>query len=89
MAWMQFHYSQLHHSARVQFYQLLLLQELLAPGGLDKPFSALYGVLLGVNSPKVDRLWEIWKINIPSLNKEDWEDCLERGLKLVISSRDK
>lgn len=35
------------------------------------------------------KLWEYWKGDIPSLDKEDWKDCLEQGPKLVIASRDK
>lgn len=29
------------------------------------------------------------KDDISSLEKEDWEDCLEQGPKLVVSSKDK
>lgn len=64
-------------------------EELLAPGDLTKPLSALYGALLGTNSPKLEKLWESWHRDIPSLDREGWEDCLEYGPKLVISSKDK
>lgn len=54
-----------------------------------KTFSALYGTLLITDFPKIDRLWDQWQMDIPSLDREDWEDCLEHCPKLVISSRDK
>lgn len=37
----------------------------------DKPLSALFGTLLIGYSPKTDRLWEIRKEDIPSLDRED------------------
>lgn len=40
-------------------------------------------------SSKIEKLWDSWKQDIPSLDREDWEDCLEQCPKLVISSRDK
>lgn len=69
--------------------RLTLLRKLLAPGGLAKPPSTLYGALLGTDSPKLEKLWKTWHSDIPSLDREGWEDCLEYGPKLVISSKDK
>lgn len=37
----------------------------------------------------MDRLWEVWKLDTPTLEKEDWVDCLKRGPKLVVSTGDK
>lgn len=92
--WMRFRYLQLRHAARAQFSRLPLLQadlieELLAPGDLTKPLSTLCGALLGTDSPKLERLWDTWHRDITLLNREGWEDCLEYGPKLVISSNDK
>lgn len=63
-------------------------EELLSQKNLAKPLSALYGSLLVTDSPKVEKLRYSWKRDIPSLNREDWEDCLGQCPKLV-SSRDK
>lgn len=92
--WMRFWYLQLKHAARAQFPQKPVLQadpikELLTPGDLTKPLSTLYVVLLGKDSPKIERLWEMWHRDIPALDKEGWEDCLDYGPKLVIASKDK
>lgn len=65
------------------------IPELLFPGKLDKPLSTLYAALLGTGSPKMDGLWDVWHGDIPSLDKEDWEYCLDQDPRLVISSRDK
>lgn len=65
------------------------IEELLAQESLTKPLSSLYLSLLSLESPKMERLWEAWKADIPSLEREDWEDCFEDSSKLVISSRDK
>lgn len=37
----------------------------------------------------MDMLWEKWQADIPSLDRETWEECFEDNSKLVISSRDK
>lgn len=37
----------------------------------------------------MDKLWDMWKIDIPASDRENWADCLEQGPKLVISSGDK
>lgn len=92
--WMGFRYLQLGHAARAQFPQTPLLQtdpieDLLSPGDLSKPLSSLYNALLGRDSPKINELWEKWRADIPSLDREGWEDCLEYGPKLVIASKDK
>lgn len=94
LGWIFFLYIQLRHPARAQFPTQPLLQldpfeELLSQEDLEKPFSALYGALLIIDAPKIERLWDLWKQDIPSLDKEDWEDCLNQCPKLVISSRDK
>lgn len=84
---------QLRYVARAQFPTQPLLQldhveELLSLDALDKPLSALYRTLPITDSPKIERLWDLWKEDIPSLDREDCEDCLEQCPKLV-SSRDK
>lgn len=91
--WMGFHFFQLQHAFRAQFPQPPSLQanpirELLTPEDLEKPFSTLYTALLMVDSPKVEKLFEYWQKDIPSLDGEDWGDCLEQVPKLVISSKD-
>lgn len=65
------------------------IEELLVQKSLSKPLSTLYLALLKVDSPKMEALWEKWRVDIPSLDRETWEDCLENRSKLVISSRDK
>lgn len=92
--WMYFRYAQLRHAARAQLptpplLQLDPVEDLLFCSELEKPLSALYGTLLTTDSPKMDRLWKVWKMDIPALDKEDWVDCLEQGPKLVISAGDK
>lgn len=37
----------------------------------------------------MEGLWKVWQSDLPSLDREDWDDCLEQGPRLVISSRDK
>lgn len=56
---------------------------------LQKPLSVLNGTLPRTDSPKIEQLWERWKADIPSLEREDWEDSLEQCPKLVILSRDR
>lgn len=92
--WMFFRYAQLCHAARAQFpvpphLQLDPLEDLLSSSDLEKPLSALYNTLLPREIPKMDRLWNAWKSDIPTLDREDWEACLEHGPKLVISAGDK
>lgn len=72
--WMFFRYSQLRHAARAQFPEPPLLQldpieDLLSRSGLEKPLSALYGTLLTTESPKMDKRWDRWKLDIPTLDK--------------------
>lgn len=93
LGWMLFHYFQLRHAAGAQFprsptLKADLIEELLAPVDLDKPLSTLYGALLCTDIPRMGKLWEYWRGDIPSLDREDWEDSLEQDPKLVISSRD-
>lgn len=92
--WMYFCYAQLRHAARAQFPEPPLLQldpveDLLSCSGLEKPLSALYGTLLTIDYPKMDKLLDMWKLDISTLDREDWLDGLEHGPKLVISSGDK
>lgn len=91
---MYFRYIQLRHAARAQFpskplLQLDLVEMVLSQDGLRKPLSALYGTLLKTDSPKVEKLWALWKADIPTLDREHWDDALEQNSKLVISSKDK
>lgn len=65
------------------------IEEMLSLGDLDKPLSSLYGALLCTHLPRMGKLWDYLRGDIPSLNREDWEASLEQGPKLVISSRDK
>lgn len=70
---MVFQYFQLRHAVRAQFSVIPSLAmepigELLAQYHLFKPLSALYFDLLGVDSPKMDRLWERWKADIQYLD---------------------
>lgn len=37
----------------------------------------------------MDKLWDRWKVDIPTLDKEDWDECLGQGPRLVIASGDK
>lgn len=62
-----------------------LIDELLAQGSLSKPLSAFYLALLSVDSPKMERLWGLWKADLPDLDRED---CLEDSTKLLIFSQD-
>lgn len=69
---MFFQYFQLHHAARSQIPQMPVLQTdsvkaLPTHSVLCKPLSALYAALLCINSPKVERLWDLWKADIPAL----------------------
>lgn len=71
---MFFRYIQLHHAARAQFLTQPLLQmdpfeELLSQDAFDKPLSALYRTLLITDFPKLDRLWDLWKKDIRSLDR--------------------
>lgn len=34
-------------------------------------------------------LWDKWRADIPSLDRETWEECFNNSSQLVISSRDK
>lgn len=89
--WMYFRYLQKQHAVRSQFPDLSMfatdkIEGLLAQESLTKPSSALYVTLLRVKSPKMDRLWEQWQADIPTLDREA---CFEDSSKLVIASRDK
>lgn len=64
------------------------IEERLAQESQTKPCSSLYLALLSLDSPKMERLWEAWKVDIFSLDREDWEDCFKNVSKLVISSRE-
>lgn len=92
--WMYFRYIQLDHVAKVQFPNPPVLQfdpveDLLSCSDLKKALSALYGTLLNTDSPKMDRLWRLWKRDIPTLEREDWDKCLESGPRLVVAAGDK
>lgn len=92
--WMHFQCWQLRHAARAQFVGQIAvtmdpIEELLAQESLSKPLSSLYFSLLSLESPKLERLWEAWNNDIPTLEREDWNKCFEDSLGLVISSRDK
>lgn len=74
--WMFFRYAQLCHTVRAQFPTQPLLQldpimELLSQEDIEKPLSALYGTLLCTDSPKIESLWDLWKQDIPSFDRED------------------
>lgn len=91
---MYFRYHQLRHAARAQFPGPIVLsmdpiEELLAQESLSKPLSSLYMSLLSLDSPRLESLWEAWRTDIPTLEREDWNDCFEDGFGLVISSRNK
>lgn len=93
-AWMMFHYHQLRHAFRAQFptppaLRADVVEELLAQESLHKPLSALYLTLLRTDSPKMEALWDKWRTDIPTLDKETWEEWFENSSQLVISSRDK
>lgn len=63
------------------------IEKLLAQELLSKPLSALYLVLLSVD-PKMERLWDLWKADLPKpwLGGLSWR---YQGTKLLISSREK
>lgn len=91
---MIFRYYQLRHAARAQFPLSISLKAdpievILAQETLKKTLSTLYLALLGVDSPKMNALWEKCQTDIPSLDREAWEECFEAGSRLVVSSRDK
>lgn len=64
------------------------IEELLAQESLSKPLSAVYFDLLSAVFPRMTRLWDKWKTEIPDLFRKDLEDCLNDSGKLFISSRD-
>lgn len=91
---MAFQYLQLRHAFRAQFPQPPGLQAdqiegLLTLIDLEKTLFTLYGALLTADSPKLEKLFEYWQKDIPSLDREDWEDCLKQGPKPLISYKDK
>lgn len=91
---MIFRYYQLRHAARAQFTNPIHLkpdpiEETLAQEILKKTLSTLYLALLETDSPKMHSLWAKWQADIPSLNRETWEECFEDGSKLMVSSRDR
>lgn len=65
------------------------VEELLAQEKLQKLLSALYLDLLRRDSTKIDRLWDKWKMDIPNLDREDWDDCLADSTSLLISSKER
>lgn len=54
-----------------------------------KPFSALYSLLVGLDTPKVSQLLSAWQSDIPALADDDWEDGIQQYISLMISSREK
>lgn len=46
------------------------IKELLAQDSLAKHLSALHFSLLSIDSPKMERLWEQWRADLPDLNRE-------------------
>lgn len=92
--WMTFRYFQLHHAIRAQFPTITKLDMDPIEGRpalewLSKPLSTLYIDLLSCNSPRMERLWEKWKADMPDLDREDWDDCLGESAQTLISSRDR
>lgn len=65
------------------------IEELFPQESLSKSLSSLYLALLSEDSPKMGRPWDRWETDLPGLDREDWEDCLEDSIKLLISSKDK
>lgn len=63
------------------------IDDLLAQESLFKPLS--YLVLLSVEPSKMEKLWEAWRADIPTLDREDWEDCFKDSSKWMVTSRDK
>lgn len=65
------------------------IEEYVAQESLSKPLFSLYLDLLSLDSPRMDRLWEGWRADLPDLDKENWEDCFLDSTRLMISSRDR
>lgn len=91
---MHFCYYQLRHAAQSQFpspsiLEINLIVEFLSQDPISKHLYALYLALLSVESPKMDRLWEGRRVDIPTLDRESRMECFEYNFKLVISSRNK
>lgn len=92
--WMLFRYHQLRHAFRAQFptppdLTSDAVKELLAQETLPKPLSALNFNLIRKDSLKMDVLWSRWGADIPTLDRESYEESFAESFKLVISSRDK
>lgn len=91
---MYFCYLQLRHAIQAQFpseirLQSHMVERFLISKNVDHILSSLYlWVSLGTDS-QGSRLFNKWKLEVPSLTDDDWEEGIQQYIPLMISARDR
>lgn len=89
----QFRYWQLKHAFEAQFLAPLTLEldsiERLTSSVIGRPVSTLYLYLTVEYDTKLTKSWEKWRADIPSLDEEEWEECLTSYIPSMIAAKDR
>lgn len=90
----QFRYWQLEHTFEAQFPAPLILEpdsieRLLTSSVMGKPLSTLYLYLTVEYDAKLTKTWEKWRVDIPSLDEEEWKECLISYIPSMIAAKDR
>lgn len=65
------------------------MEKLVADEDHSKLISKYYFTLLTSSSPRMERVFAQWKMDIPSLTEESWSEALDTLVPSMISARDK
>lgn len=91
---MTFRYYQLQHATQAQFADPLTLQtdsveRLLISNILDKPLSSLYFYLSLAHMTSLTNVYNKWKVDVPELTEEEWEEAVTDYINKMISAKDR
>lgn len=56
---------------------------------MGKPLSTLYLYLTVEYDAKLTKTWEKWRVDIPSLEEEEWKECLISYIPSMIAAKDR
>lgn len=89
----QFRYWLLRHAFGAQFVELVVLESysierLLTFGVMGRPLSSLYSYLMVSYDTKPSRSLDKWKMYIPNLDDDIWEDCVSSFIPSMIAAKD-
>lgn len=91
---MFFRYLQLRHAIQAQFpseiqLQSHMVEHFLISKNVDRILSSLYLRVSLETDSQGTRLFKKWKLDVPSLTDDDWEEGIEQYIPLMKSARDR